>query len=170
MLPKSYIVFKWTVYGLATIALFAFQYLVLDQITVWGLTPFLYPMLPAVAASYEGLRRGSVFALVLGVVCDLLVVGPFDGFYTLAFTLAGVIAALIGENLLSPGFLCALVVSVLSLLLTAGLRILFAWLSGGEDFLLMGEIALGETLLTIPAVVVVFPLYRWVHKRCTVEY
>ena len=51
MLPKSYIVFKWTVYGLATIALFAFQYLVLDQITVWGLTPFLYPMLPAVAAS-----------------------------------------------------------------------------------------------------------------------
>lgn len=170
MLPKSYIVFKWTVYGLATIALFAFQYLVLDQITVWGLTPFLYPMLPAVSASYEGLRRGSVFALVLGVVCDLLVVGPFDGFYTLAFTLAGVIAALIGENLLSPGFLCALVVSVLSLLLTAGLRILFAWLSGGEDFLLMGEIALGETLLTLPAVVVVFPLYRWVHKRCTVEY
>ena len=66
MLPKSYIVFKWTVYGLATIALFAFQYLVLDQITVWGLTPFLYPMLPAVAASYEGLRRGSGFALVLG--------------------------------------------------------------------------------------------------------
>ena len=127
-------------------------------------------MLPAVAASYEGLRRGSVFALVLGVVCDLLVVGPFDGFYTLAFTLAGVIAALIGENLLSPGFLCALVVSVLSLLLTAGLRIVFAWLSGGEDFLLMGEIALGETVLTLPAVVVVFPLYRWVHKRCTVEY
>ena len=100
----------------------------------------------------------------------MLVVGPFDGFYTLAFTLAGVIAALIGENLLSPGFLCALVVSVLSLLLTAGLRIVFAWLSGGEDFLLMGEIALGETLLTLPAVVVVFPLYRWVHKRCTVEY
>ena len=89
-------------------------------------------MLPAVAASYEGLRRGSVFALVLGVVCDLLVVGPFDGFYTLAFTLAGVIAALIGENLLSPGFLCALVVSLLSLLLTAGLRIVFAWLSGGR--------------------------------------
>ena len=104
MLPKSYIVFKWTVYGLATIALFAFQYLVLDQITVWGLTPFLYPMLPAVAASYEGLRRGSVFALVLGVVCDLLVVGPFDGFYTLAFTLAGVIAASSGRTSSPPAF------------------------------------------------------------------
>lgn len=170
MLPKSYIVFKWTVYGLATAALFAFQYLALDQISLWGLTPFLYPVLPAVAASYEGLRRGPFFALVLGVVCDVLIAGPFDGFYTLAFTLAGVIAALIAENLLSPGFLCALVVSALSLLLTAGLRIVFYALSGGAEFLLMGRIALIETALTLPAVVVVLPLYRVIHERCAVEY
>ena len=71
MMPKSYLVFKWTVYSLATLGLFALQYLVLSHIQVLGLSPFLYPILPAVAASYEGLRRGSVFALVVGVVCDL---------------------------------------------------------------------------------------------------
>ena len=76
MMPKSYLVFKWTVYSLATLLLFALQYLVLDHIQVWGLTPFLYPMLPAVAASFEGLRRGSTFALAVGVVCDLLLPGP----------------------------------------------------------------------------------------------
>ena len=65
-MPKSYIFRKWAVYGLGTLALFALQYLVLNHIEVWGVRPFLYPMLPAVVSSYEGLRRGSVFSLVLG--------------------------------------------------------------------------------------------------------
>ena len=85
----------------------------LGQIRVRGLTPFLYPILPAVVASYEGPRRGAVFALILGLICDQLVVGPFEGFYTLIFTFIALLSALIGENLLSPGFLCALTVSAL---------------------------------------------------------
>ena len=62
MLPKSYLVVKWTVYALATLALFALQYLLFNHIRLWGATPFLYPMLPAVLASYEGLRRGGYSA------------------------------------------------------------------------------------------------------------
>ena len=48
--PKSYLIFKWIVYALATLLMLAFQSLVLSQIRVMGLTPFLYPVLPAVAA------------------------------------------------------------------------------------------------------------------------
>ena len=66
MLPKSYLIAKWTVYALATLALAAVQHLVLGQISVLGVTPFLYPMLPALVASYEGLQRGSRFSLVMG--------------------------------------------------------------------------------------------------------
>ena len=95
MLPKSYVIAKWVVYALATLALFALQDVLLDQLRLWGAAPFIYPMLPAVLASYEGLRRGGAFALVLGVVCDLLLPGPFMGFFTLTFTLTGLLLSLI---------------------------------------------------------------------------
>ena len=170
MMPKSYLVFKWTVYSLATLALFALQYLVLDNIQVLGLTPFLYPVLPAVAASYEGLRRGSVFALAVGLVCDLLLPGPFEGLYATAFTLAALNAALIAENLLSPGFLCGLAVSAVSLGITAGMRLAVQFLSGDGYLGLMSRMALGETLITLPAILVVVPVYRLIHDRCASDY
>ena len=52
MLPKSYLVFKWLVYASATLLFFALQSLVLNHIRVLGLTPFLYPLLPAIVAMY----------------------------------------------------------------------------------------------------------------------
>lgn len=170
MLPKSYIIAKWTVYSLATLALFALQHLVLNHITIFGVTPFLYPMLPALVASYEGLHRGSVFSLVLGVVCDLLLVGPFDGFFTVIFALVGIFAALIGENLLSPGWLCGFVVSLMGLGLTAAARLVLFLLSGELRPLLMGRLALIECAITLPALLCALPLYRWIHRRCAVEY
>ena len=152
------------------LGLFALQYLVLGHIRVLGLTPFLYPVLPAVAASYEGLRRGGFFALAVGVVCDLLLPGPFEGFFTLAFTLAALIAALIAENLLSPGFLCGLAVSALSLGITGALRLAVQALSGGGYLGLMARMVLTEALITLPAVIVVVPVYRLIHDRCASEY
>ena len=159
MLPKSYVVFKWTVYALASLLLFALQSLLLSHIRVMGVTPFLYPILPAAAAMYEGSRRGPLFALALGVVCDLLLPGPFQGFFAISFTLIALFSAMMAENFIEPGFLCALIVSAGGLLLT-----------GGEYLGLMGRIALQETLLTLPAAVVVFPLYRVIHRRCAVDY
>ena len=155
MLPKSYIVFKWTVYSLATLLLFALQHLVLNHISIFGTAPFLYPMLPALVASYEGLRRGSVFSLVLGVVCDLLIAGPFDGFYTIIFTFIGIFAALIGENIFSPGWLCGFILFLLA---------------GELRPLLMGQIAITECAITLPALLIALPLYRRIHRRCAVEY
>lgn len=169
-MPKSYIIWKWTVYSLATLALFALQYLVLNQIEVWGLRPFLYPMLPAVVSSFEGLRRGSTFSLCLGVVCDVLLVGPFEGFFTLTFAVIGLLSGLIGESALPSGWLCGLLVSAMSLLLTGGGRILVQFLSGGGYLALMGQITLQETLLTLPALIAVLPLYRHVFRKLPNEY
>ena len=44
MQPRSYLVFKWIVYSLATSLLLIFQSLVLSQVEVRGLTPVLYPL------------------------------------------------------------------------------------------------------------------------------
>lgn len=169
-MPKSYLIFKWSVYALATFLLLALQSLALNQVRILGLTPFLHPMLPAIVAMYEGKRRGPVFALVLGVVCDLLVSAPFEGFFTIAFTAAAILASWIAETLLAPGALCGLLVSALSLLLTGGLRIAVQLLSGGGHLDLMARTALLEALITLPAVAVALPLYRAIHKRCAVDY
>ena len=170
MLPKSYLIAKWTVYALATLALAAVQHLVLGQISALGVTPFLYPILPALVASYEGLQRGSRFSLVMGILCDLLILGPFDGFYTVTFALIGVLAGLIGEKLLSPGWLCGLTVSAMGLAIVNLARILLYLLSGDLHPILMGRIALIEILITLPMLLPSLPVYRAIHSRCAVDY
>ena len=142
----------------------------MQRIHVWGVIPFLYPLLPAIVAIYEGRRRGPVFARALGVVCDAMLHGPFQGFFTILFPAVALFAAVMGENFLSPGFFCCLFVSAAALLATGGMRILVQILSGGGYLALMARITVGETLLTLPAAVVVFPLYRVIHRRCAVDY
>lgn len=170
MLPKSYLTFKWIVYTLATLLLCALQSLVLCHIRVLSVTPFLYPMLPAVAAMYEGPRRGALYALSFGFLCDLLLPAPFTGFFVLVFPLIGLLSASIAGNMLSPGFFCALLVSTLGLLMTGGARVLLQFLSGGENVALMAWVALMEALLTLPTLAVVLPVYRAIHRRCAVDY
>ena len=170
MLPKSYLVFKWLFYSSATILFFALQSLLLNHIRVLGLTPFVYPLLPATVAMYEGRRRGPVFALALGVVCDAMLHGPFPGFFTIVFPMIALFSAVVGENFLSPGFFCCLLVSAAALLATGGMRILVQVLSGGGYLALMARIAVGETLLTLPAMLAVMPLYRTIHRRCASDY
>lgn len=170
MLPKSYIIYKWFIYALATLALFAFQHLILGNIHILGITPFCYPILPALVASYEGLHRGSIFALCVGIVCDLLIFGPFDGFFTIIFALIGIFSALISENLFSPGWVCGLVVSLLGLGLTLAARLALFLLAGELRPLLMVPQALIECAISLPTLFVALPLYEYVHRHCAADY
>lgn len=170
MLPKSYIITKWTVYALATVFLAMLQHLILDHITLFDVTPFLYPVLCALVASYEGLQRGSRFALVTGILCDLVVAGPFAGFYTVTMTLIGILAGAISENLLSPGWLCGFTVSAMGLGLVNVARLTLYFLLGTLRPMLMGRIAILEIAITLPMVLVALPVYRAIHSRCAVDY
>ena len=170
MLPKSYRVFKWVVYAIATLLLCALQSLIGDNVRVLGVSPFLFPMLPAVVAMFEGTRPGAVFGLVLGILCDLLAPAPFRGFFSISFPAAAVLAGGIASRLLSRGFLCALVVSSAGLLTVCAFRMAVQILSGGQYLGLMARISLEETLLTLPAVLVVLPVYRTVFRTCAADY
>lgn len=170
MQPKSYVAFKWTVYALATLLLCALQSVVLNHIEVLGMRPFLYPVLPALVAMFEGARPGAVFGLVFGLACGLLVPAPFPGFFVIVFPAAAMAAAWVAERLTSRGFLCALVAAAIGLLLTGAFRMLVQLLSGGKYLGLMARIAVGEGLLTLPALLAALPLYRAVFRRCTADY
>ena len=170
MLPKSYRVFKWLVYAAATLLLCGVQSLLCNNLRVFGVTPFLYPLLPAMVAMFEGTRPGAVFGLVLGIFCDLLVPAPFRGFFTIAFPAAAVFAAGIASRLLSRGVLCALVVSAAGLLTVCAFRLAVQVLSGGQYLGLMARISLAETLLTLPFVLAALPVYRSLFRKCAADY
>ncbi|MDE6997610.1 MAG: hypothetical protein K2P04_07035 [Oscillospiraceae bacterium] len=170
MLPKSYLAFKWIVYTLATLFLCALQSFVFSHIRILTVTPFIYPILPAVTAMYEGPRRGAYFALSFGFLCDLLLPAPFTGFFVIVFPMIALLSASIAGNMLSPGFFCALLVSALGLLMTGGARVLLQLLSGGGDLTLRAWVALTEALLSLPALVVALPLFRTIHRRCASDY
>ena len=142
MQPKSYRVFKWVVYALATMLLCALQAMFFSNIRILGLTPFLYPMLPA----------------------------PFRGFFAIIFPVIAALSGGVAGRLLSRGFLCALIVSSLGLLATGAFRMVVQILAGGRYLGLMAQITLGETLLTLPALLIVLPLYRTVFRRCAADY
>jgi len=168
--PKRYIVFKWVCYAAAALLLLALDTFLLQHIRIGGILPFLPPMVVGVIASFEGSKASPFFALVFGLFCDLAMYSPAPGFFCLVFTLASLLSSLLTENLFSPGFLSSLVSTLICYLLTALGRI-FVLLSAGETgFALMCSLALGEILLSLPLLLLVFPLGRWVYRKTTIEY
>ena len=63
-----------------------------------------------------------------------------------------------------------MIVSSLGLLATGAFRMVVQILAGGRYLGLMAQITLGETLLTLPALLIVLPLYRTVFRRCAADY
>ena len=168
-MPKRYLVFKWAVYGLATLALVFLSSLLLGRLTIGGVHFLLLPMFVGVVASYEGSLASPIFALAFGFLCDLGGAGPLPGFYTFAFTLAALIAALLAQNLFSPGFLCSLVSTAVCYLI-CGLGRCLVHVSDGAALPTVLLLAAKEFLISLPLLLAVFPLYRWLHRKTTVEY
>ena len=165
MIGRSEIYIKWLLYALATAALFILQDL-LQDLRLLGVLPFLYPVMAAALSMYEGAFAGTVYSLVLGVVCDLLLPGPIPCFYTLIFPLAGLCAGLMARNWLPAGFPCCLATSALAFVLTDAFHCLLLATGGGFTSAALVTAA-AETCLTLcfsPAVLLLFrPIYRKCH-------
>lgn len=130
MLARNETIFKWALYAGATAVFFLLQGAVLQRITLWGVIPFVFPILVAVLGMYEGPLPASVYALTVGVLCDLLLPASIPCFYTLIFPAAG---AMRGADLPEPaaGRLSLWVVtSVLSFLLTDAFHCVVLWAGG----------------------------------------
>lgn len=105
---------KWTFYALATLLLCFFKRVLLGSVTVWGVLPFLPPVLLAVVASFEQPKAAVLSGIVFGALCDLVLPASFPCLYTLAFTLAALLTSTVMSSLLQQGFARALVSSVLT--------------------------------------------------------
>lgn len=165
MLTRNEKIFKWILYGLATVFLYFIQGALLQRIHIWNVIPFLYPMLPAVLGMYEGSISGSIYGMVLGIWCDQLLPAPIPCFYTLVFPLIGLFSALIAEGFLPAGFLCGLVVSALSFFLTDIFHCFLLWTSGQNAWQAGLDTMFREYLISLPLLILISALFAAIFRR-----
>ena len=165
MLARNEIIFKWLIYTAATAVCFLAQGAFCQRIPLWGVIPFLYPMLAAIPATFEAPVPATVFALCVGVVCDILLPGAMPCLYTLVFPVIALCASLLAQHLMPAGLLCSLLVSALAFLLTDLFRCFILAVNGVSPWGTGLSIMLREFLVTAPLLIPVTLLYRTVYRR-----
>ena len=130
MLARSDTIIKWILYTLAGLVWAVVQTAVLQRFTFWGVIPFLYPLIAAIPATFEGPTAGTVYALAAGVLCDLLLPSPIPCFYTLIFPLVGLAAGLLSQSLIPAGYLCSAAAALPAYLLTGVFHCIVLWATG----------------------------------------
>ena len=129
--------FKWLFYILTALGFVLVQVFGLVHIRIWGVHPFLFPVLVSTVAALESAHESAVFALATGAVLDVTMPGVIPCFYTVAF-------------------FCCMLCGVLSIVCTDLLQMLF--LNSSVSFsvraalLLMGK----ELLLTLPLMPLIY--------------
>ena len=167
MIGRSEIILKWALYSAAALLCLVVQGLALQHLRVFGVIPFLPPLLVALVAMWEGpLPGGAVFALGLGVWCDLTVAAPIPCFYTLIFPLCALLCGKLAKSYLPAGFACSVPVTVLSFLLTDLFHAVVLSLRGHAAWGAAASLFLRETLLVLPLLLVIYPLFRAVYRKC----
>ena len=165
MLARTATILKWALYAAAACLCLMVQGAVLQRFTIWGVIPFLYPLLAAIPATYETPVSATVFALCVGIVCDLLLPGSIPCLYTLLFPLAGLCGALLSRSLLPAGPLCSLAAGAAAFLLTDGFRCFVLWINGRAAWRAAGFLMVREFLVTAPLIIPMTLLFRAVARR-----
>lgn len=165
MLARNEVIFKWLLYAAATALCFLFQGSLFQRVMLLGVIPFIYPMLAVIPATFESPAPSGVFALCLGVCCDLLLPEVIPCLYTLIFPVAAICASLISRSLLPAGFRCSLVVSAAAFLMTDLFRCLILSINGHAAWGTGLSIFLREFLISAPLLIPITLLYRAVARK-----
>ena len=154
---------KWTFYALATLLLCFFKRVLLGSVTVWGVLPFLPPVLLAVVASFEQPKAAVLSGIVFGTLCDRVLPASFPCLYTLAFTLAALFTSTVMSSLLQQGFARALVSSVLTFAV-ADLFQSLAMLTRGAALPAMLYLFARETLVSCALLLPSYPVLHAIRR------
>lgn len=169
MLARSATIFKWTLYTLAGLVWAVVQAAFLQRVTIWGVIPFLYPLIAALPATFEGPAAGTVYALAAGVLCDLLLPSHIPCFYTLIFPLVGLSAGLLSQSLIPAGYLCSAVASLPAYLLTGVFHCIVLWATGHAAWTAGLSVTLRELCVSLPWSLPMAWLFRKVYRRVHID-
>ena len=169
MLARSATIIKWVLYALAGLACTVVQAALLQRFTLRGVIPFLYPLIAALPATFEGPAAGTVYALAAGVLCDLLLPSPIPCFYTLIFPLVGLSAGLLSQSLIPAGYLCSAVASLPAYLLTGVFHCIVLWATGHAAWTAGLSVTLRELCVSLPWSLPMAWLFRKVYRRVHID-
>jgi rod shape-determining protein MreD len=161
--------YRWVFYGAAAGLCLILQSLLLNRLRLWGIHPFLPPVLIAVAAAQEDRQEGLCAGAVFGLVCDLTLSPVVPCFYALTFALTAFLAGLMAKQLIVPGFFCGLCASILALVVNGAFHALFLTYRGIGNLSAAAAITGCELLLTAPLIPLVYLLFRPIHRRFQAE-
>lgn len=156
--------FKWTAYALCAAVLLFLRALLLGELTVWGVLPFLPPVILACVASLEESPSAAVFGIAFGAFCDLVFPAPLPCLYTLAFTVSAVLTAILAKSVIQGGFLRALAGTLLTFILLALLNMLA--LPARGNLPAMVSLAAREMLVSC-LLLVCYPLFAAIRRFFT---
>lgn len=165
METRGELIQKWLLYSLASLLFLALQALLLARISVFSLTPFLLPLIPALIGSFEQSAQALGFSLGFGILCDAALLGAFPCFYLLSSVLIVLLAGFISRRVLTRGLLCSLITGFASLLLfnsISAAAVFFAHGTSLPALLLRGA---GVSLVSLFPVLFMHPLYAFLHRR-----
>ena len=169
MLGRTEIIFKWLLYAAGVLICWILHGVALQFLDIFGVMPFIFPILAAVIAMYEGPFSGSVCALVMGILCDLTISVPIPCFYTLIFPIIGMLAGLISQNWLPMSFWCAVILSLMAFALTDSFHCLLLTLKGsGHAIQAAADLAFRETGASMPFLIPVYFVFRRIYEICHV--
>ena len=169
MLARSATIFKWTLYTLAGLVWAVVQAAFLQRVTIWGVIPFLYPLIAALPATFEGPAAGTVYALACGVFCDLLLPSPIPCFYTLILPLVGLAAGLLSQGLIPAGYLCSVAAALPAYLLTGIFHCIVLWAQGHPAWGAAMSVTLRELCASLLWSLPMTWLFRRVYLRVHVD-
>ena len=169
MLARSATIFKWTLYTLAGLVWAVVQAAFLQRVTVWGVIPFLYPLIAALPATFEGPAAGTVYALACGVFCDLLLPSSIPCFYTLILPLVGLAAGLLSQSLIPAGYLCSAAAALPAYLLTGIFHCIVLWAQGHPAWGAAMSVTLRELCVSLLWSLPMTWLFRKVFLRVHVD-
>ena len=169
MLARSATIFKWTLYTLAGLVWAVVQAAFLQRVTIWGVIPFLYPLIAALPATFEGPAAGTVYALACGVFCDLLLPSSIPCFYTLILPLVGLAAGLLSQSLIPAGYLCSAAAALPAYLLTGIFHCIVLWAQGHPSWGAAMSVTLRELCVSLLWSLPMTWLFRRVYLRVHVD-
>ncbi len=156
---------KWSLFSAAVALLALLAVLTLGDARVMGVRFFLPPLFVGVIASMEGMRGGMIFAAAYGTLCDLTLTGTFPCVYLIAFVLSAMLCGALAQNLLQPGPVCSVAVTLLTFAVLDGFNMLSLAVSDHAPLLPMLSIAAREALISSVLLLAVHPVLMWLHSR-----
>lgn len=169
-MTRSDIIKKWAVYSLCALLLVVLQGLVLVQVRIWGIHPFLLPAIAVIPATLERSEGALIFAAFFGLLCDLLApVAGLPCFYCLVFFAAAVCAWLLAARVVVAGLFCSLAAVAVALGLCGVLHLVVLSARGQADVSAALALLGGELVLSLPLTVLVHFPFRYIHRVTEVD-